>query len=257
MTGRLQGRKALITGAATGMGRATVELFSKQGADIVLFGLGGEALDDAAKASGGKAVHGDITKNADVIRAIDACSGQIDILVNAAGLLIPDEPETVSNEVWEKTFAVNVTGTMMVCRAALPLLKKKGGSVVNIASVGAFNASAQNAAYSASKAALVSYTRSLAYAHGPDGIRANALAPGWVRTPMSEEEMEVAAVANGSTPEQEFAALTSRIALRRIADPAEIASCCLFLASDEASFVTGAVLVADGGGRAPTQNRAV
>lgn len=146
---------------------------------------------------------------------------------------------------------------MMVCRAALPLLKKKGGAVVNIASVGAFNASAQNAAYSASKAALVSYTRSLAYAHGPDGIRANALAPGWVRTPMSEEEMEAAAALSGATPEQEFAALTGRIALRRIADPAEIASCCLFLASDEASFVTGAVLVADGGGRAPTHNRAV
>lgn len=257
VSGRLQGRRALITGAATGMGRATAELFSRHGAEIILFGLGGEALDGAAKASGGKAVHGDITDKADVARAIDACSGKIDILVNAAGLLIPDEPETVSNEIWEKTFAVNVTGTMMACRAALPLLKKKGGSVVNIASVGAFNASPQNAAYSASKAALVSYTRSLAYAHGPDGIRANALAPGWVRTPMSEEEMEVAAIANGSTPEQEFAALTGRIALRRIAEPAEIASCCLFLASDEASFVTGAVLVADGGGRAPTQNRAV
>ena len=167
------------------------------------------------------------------------------------------EPETLTDETWEKSFAVNVTGSMMVCRAALPLLKKKGGAVVNIASVGAFNASAQNAAYSASKAALVSYTRSLAYAHGPDGIRANALAPGWVRTPMSEEEMEAAAALSGATPEQEFAALTGRIALRRIADPAEIASCCLFLASDEASFVTGAVLVADGGGRAPTHNRAV
>lgn len=257
MSGRLQGRKALITGAATGMGRATAELFSRQGAEIVLFGLGGDALDAAAKASAGKAVHGDITEKTDVDRAIDACDGQVDIVVNAAGLLIPDEPETMSDDIWEKTFAVNVTGMMMVCRAALPLLKKKGGSVVNIASVGAFNASAQNAAYSASKAALVSYTRSLAYAHGPDGIRANAVAPGWVRTPMSEEEMEVAAVANGSTTEQEFAALTGRIALRRVAEPAEIASCCLFLASDEASFVTGAVLVADGGGRAPTQNRAV
>lgn len=257
MSGRLHGRKALVTGAATGMGRATAELFSRHGAEIILFGLGGAALDDAAKATGGKAVHGDISDTADVKRAIDACGSQVDIVVNAAGLLIPDEPETVSNDVWEKTFAVNVTGTMMVCRAAIPLLKKKGGAVVNIASVGAFNASAQNAAYSASKAALVSYTRSLAYAHGPDGIRANALAPGWVRTPMSEEEMEVAAAANGSSPEQEFAALTGRIALRRIADPAEIASCCLFLASDEASFVTGSVLVADGGGRAPTQNRAV
>lgn len=257
MSGRLQGRRALITGAATGMGRATAELFSRQGAEIVLFGLGGEALDDAAKASGGRAVHGDITEKADVNRAIDACDGQLDIVVNAAGLMILDEPETLTDETWEKSFAVNVTGSMMVCRAALPLLKKKGGAVVNIASVGAFNASAQNAAYSASKAALVSYTRSLAYAHGPDGIRANALAPGWVRTPMSEEEMEAAAALSGATPEQEFAALTGRIALRRIADPVEIASCCLFLASDEASFVTGAVLVADGGGRAPTHNRAV
>ncbi|RWC06970.1 SDR family oxidoreductase, partial [Mesorhizobium sp.] len=121
------------------------------------------------------------------------------------------------------------------------------GAIVNIASVGAFNASAQNAAYSASKAALVSYTRSLAFAHGPDGIRANAVAPGWVRTPMSIYEMEVAAATNGSKPDEEFAALTGRIALRRVAEPEEIASCCLFLASDEASFVTGAVLVADGG----------
>lgn len=88
MSGRLQGRKALITGAATGMGRATAELFGREGAEIILFGLGGEALDDAAKASRGKAVHGDITDNADVARAIDACSGQVDILVNAAGLLI-------------------------------------------------------------------------------------------------------------------------------------------------------------------------
>ena len=101
------------------------------------------------------------------------------------------------------------------------------------------------------------FTRSLAYAHGADGIRANAVAPGWVRTPMSEEEMRAAAAEKGSTPRKEFEALATRIALGRIAEPEEIAACCLFLASDEASFVTGAVLVADGGGRAPVQNRAV
>ncbi|TPN84907.1 SDR family oxidoreductase [Mesorhizobium sp. CU2] len=257
MSRRLEGRTALITGAATGMGRATAELFGRHGAKVVAFGHGGEVLDEAANASGGIAVHSDITNASDIARAIDACAGRLDIVVNAAGVMILDEPETLSDETWAKSFAVNVTGSMMVCRAALPLLKERGGAIVNIASVGAFNASAQNAAYSASKAALVSYTRSLAFAHGPDGIRANAVAPGWVRTPMSVYEMEVAAAANGTTPEEEFAALTGRIALRRIADPAEIANCCLFLASDEASFVTGAVLVADGGGRAPTQNRAV
>ncbi|RUW23918.1 SDR family oxidoreductase [Mesorhizobium sp. M4B.F.Ca.ET.215.01.1.1] len=257
MSRRLEGRKALITGAATGMGRATAELFGRHGAEVIAFGHGDEVLDEAARASGGIAVRGDITVPGDIAFAIDACEGRLDIVVNAAGVMILDEPETLSDETWAKSFAVNVTGSMMVCRAALPLLKQRGGAIVNIASVGAFNASGQNAAYSASKAALVSYTRSLAFAHGPDGIRANAVAPGWVRTPMSVYEMEVAAAANGSTPEKEFAALTGRIALRRVAEPEEIASCCLFLASDEASFVTGAVLVADGGGRAPTQNRAV
>lgn len=257
MSRRLQGRTALVTGAATGMGRATAELFARHGAGVVAFGRGEGMLDEAAKASGAIAVHGDITDAADVARAIDACDGRLDIVVNAAGVMILDEPETLSDETWAKSFAVNVTGSMMVCRAALPLLKERGGAIVNIASVGAFNASGQNAAYSASKAALVSYTRSLAFAHGPDRIRANAVAPGWVRTPMSVYEMEMAASAKGSTPDEEFAALTSRIALRRVAEPEEIASCCLFLASDEASFVTGAVLVADGGGRAPTQNRAV
>jgi NAD(P)-dependent dehydrogenase (short-subunit alcohol dehydrogenase family) len=160
----------------------------------------------------------------------------------------------VSDEAWEKSLAVNLTGAMKVCRAALPLLKKRGGAVVNIASVAAFNASHDNAAYAASKAALVAYTRTLAYAHGADGIRVNAVAPGWVRTPMSQFEMEEAARRNGTSPDAEFNARAERIALRRVADPAEIASCCLFLASDEASFVTATVLIADGGGRAPARN---
>lgn len=257
MSGRLHGRKALVTGAASGMGRATAERFAREGAEVVLFGLGGTALDAAAQLCGGVASHGDITSAGDVAAAIDACGSRLDIVVNAAGILVPDEPESLADATWERSFAINATGAMMVCRAALPLLKRQGGAIVNIASVGAFNASGQNAAYSASKAALVSYTRSLAYAHGPDGIRANAVAPGWVRTPMSEEEMDVAARLHRTTAEVEFAALAGRIALRRVAEPSEIASCCLFLASDDASFVTGAVLVADGGGRAPVQSRAV
>jgi NAD(P)-dependent dehydrogenase (short-subunit alcohol dehydrogenase family) len=164
---------------------------------------------------------------------------------------------TVSDEVWAKTLDVNLTGTMRVCRASLPLLMQGGGAIVNIASVAAFNASPDGASYAASKAAVVAYTRSLAYAHGADGIRANAVAPGWVRTPMSTYEMRLLAEQNGTTPDAEFQAVGRRIALGRMAEPAEIAACCLFLVSDEASFVTGAVLVADGGGRSPTQNRAV
>lgn len=255
MTARLIGRTALVTGAATGMGRATAERFSAEGAKVILFGLGGVLLDQAAQAARGVAVHGDVTRSEDIAQAIAACGGRLDIVVNAAGLIALDEPETVTDEGWSKTFAVNVTGAMMVCRAALPLLKRDGGSIVNIASIAALYPSV-SASYAASKAALITYTRTLAYAHGADRIRANAVAPGWVRTPMSEHEMMIAAERNGSTPEAEFQALSERIALRRIAAPEEIASCCLFLASDEASFVTGTVLVADGGGRAQSQNRA-
>lgn len=257
MSGRLAGRTALITGAATGIGRAAAELFAQHGARIVLFGLGGAALDAVAHATGGVAVHGDVTNEGDIAASIGACDERLDIVLNAAGLIIPDEPATVTDETWTKTLDVNLTGTMRVCRAALPRLRQRGGAIVNIASVAAFNSSPESVSYAASKAAVVSYTRSLAFAHGVDGIRANAVAPGWVRTPMSEYEMGLLATRNRTTPKDEFDALKQRIALRKIAEPSEIASCCLFLASDDASFVTGAVLVADGGGRAPTQSRAV
>lgn len=256
MTGRLAGKTALITGAATGMGRATAERFAAEGARLVLFGLGGAELDDAGRVTGAQVFHGDITRAEDVARAIAACGAKLDILVSAAGIILTDTPETVTDEGWDKTFAVNVTGTMNVCRAALPLLKG-GGAIVNIASVAAFNSGPGMTSYASSKAALVAYTRSIAVAHGPDGIRANVIAPGWVRTPMSDMEMDDAARANGTTREEEFENLRQRIGLRRIADPSEIASCCLFLASAESSFVTGTVLVADGGGRAPVANRAV
>ena len=256
MSARLAGRTALITGAATGIGHAVAELFASHGARTVLFGLGGPALDAAADATGAIAVHGDVTSEADIARAIGSCGQRLDIVLNAAGLIVPDEPLTLTDETWTKTLDVNLTGTMRVCRAALPLLKQRGGAIVNVASVAAFNSSPDSVSYAASKAAVVSYTRSLAYAHGADGIRANAVAPGWVRTPMSEYEMQLLAARKGSTAEDEFDALKERIALRRIAIPLEIASCCLFLVSDEASFVTGAVLVADGGGRAPA-HRAV
>jgi NAD(P)-dependent dehydrogenase (short-subunit alcohol dehydrogenase family) len=257
MTGRLDGQTALVTGAATGIGRAVAERFAAEGANVVLFGLEGADLSAVARQCGGVAVEGDVTRGGDIERAVAACGRRLDIVVNAAGLIAIDSPAQVDDETWRRVFAVNVEGPMAVCRAALPMLIAAMGCVVNVSSVAAFNASPNTTAYAASKSALVSYTRSLAHAHGADGVRANCVAPGWVRTPMSEMEMRLAAEASGATAEAEFESLAARIALRRVATPAEIAACCLFLASEDASFVTGTVLIADGGGRTPQREKDV
>jgi NAD(P)-dependent dehydrogenase (short-subunit alcohol dehydrogenase family) len=127
---------------------------------------------------------------------------------------------------------------------------------VNVASVAAFNSTPGSASYAPSKAGVVAYTRNIAYVHGVDNIRANCLCPGWTRTLMAEREMADAAALAGTSMEQEFANMAARLALKRVARPEEIASCVRFLASEEASFVTGAVLVADGGGRVATHARA-
>ena len=138
---RLDGKTALVTGAATGIGRATAVLLALSGARVVLFGLGDAELQAVAAECGGQPVHGDVTRPDDIANAVAACGAWLDIVVNAAGLIVPDQPASVSDEVWARTLDVNLTGTMRVCRASLPLLRQRGGAIVNIASVAAFNAS--------------------------------------------------------------------------------------------------------------------
>nr|WP_316638675.1 SDR family oxidoreductase [uncultured Roseateles sp.] len=254
----MKGRRVFVSGAASGIGAAVVERLCGEGARLLAFDRNAAALQALAERTGAQPLAGDITVQADVARAVAAAQawGGIDAVVNAAGVVAADEPEGVLDATWERMLAVNLTGTMRVCRAALPLLRAAGGgAIVNVASVAAFNSTPGSASYAPSKAGVVAYTRNLAYAHGAEGIRANCLCPGWTRTAMAEQEMREAAALSGSTAEQEFAALAQRLALRRIASPAEMASCIRFLASDEASFVTGAVLVADGGGRQPAAAR--
>lgn len=253
----MKDRIVLVTGAASGIGEATVERLAAEQARVLAFDRDAAALDALARRTGATAFAGDVTVQADVDRAMDAlrAMGGLHAVVNGAGVVAADDPQDLADATWERMIAVNLTGTMRVCRAAIGLLKQGGGAIVNVASVAAFNSTPGSASYAPSKAGVVAFTRNIAYAHGADNIRANCVCPGWTRTAMAEREMTEAAALAGSTMEAEFAVMAGRIALGRVARPAEIASCIRFLASDEASFVTGAVLVADGGGRVATHAR--
>ena len=249
----MKGRIALVTGAASGIGAATVERFVADGLQVIAFDR-----DAVAAREGVMVLSGDVTRQADIDAAIDAARrlGGPQIVVNAAGVVAADNPDEVEDATWERMLAVNLTGTMRVCRAAIPLLRAAGGgAIVNVASVAAFNSTPGSASYAPSKAGVVAYTRNIAFAHGVDGIRANCLCPGWTATAMAEAELREAAAQSGRSVAQERAALAERLALRRLARPEEMAACVRFLAGDEASFVTGAVLVADGGGRIATGAR--
>jgi NAD(P)-dependent dehydrogenase (short-subunit alcohol dehydrogenase family) len=259
--GRFAGRAALVTGAESGIGAAIVQRLRLEGAKVLATGLRADLLATLARETGAEVCRCDVTHQAAVDETLGRAAGlegRLDVVVNAAGIMHADNVADIEDAVWERLLAVNLTGTMRVCRAAIPYFKSAaGGAIVNVSSVAAFNGSAGMASYGTSKSGLIAFTRALANEYGQYGIRANCLCPGWVRTPMSEAEMREAVRERGGTVEDAFAALAGRIALRRIAEPAEIAAGACFLASDDASFVTGAVLVADGGARTPAAARSV
>ncbi len=244
---RLEGRIALVTGAASGIGRATVQLFAAEGAHVYVTdvnGAGAEAVTAEIGKAGGAAtaITADVSRGQDVtamFRAVAAAHGRLDALVNNAGLNVRGDFRHLSDADWVKIREVNLDGVVRVARDGFELLRASGrGALVNIASIMGHRGLRQLAAYSATKGAILALTRGLAVEYAPFGIRVNALAPGFVETPLTERALKNPGIQK---------ALIDSTPLRRFGRPEEIAKAALFLASDDASFVTGAELAVDGG----------
>ena len=226
------GKSVLVTGGTSGIGLAVSHAFSACGAAVVAAGL---PADAPAAALGVHFVHLDVTDN-DSVEQLIATLSALHVLVNAAGIVRRDEE--FSLDVFSEVLDVNLTGAMRVCMAAHPKLLAARGCVVNIASMLSFFGGGRVPAYSASKGGIAQLTRSLAVAWAPDHIRVNAVAPGWIATPLTRALRD---------DQQRSAQLVSRTPLGRWGRPEEIAAPVLFLSSEAASFMTGAIVPVDGG----------
>ena len=248
---RLANKVAVISGGGTGIGAATARRFADEGAKVVVTGRRAEPIEAVSEATGGLAVQGDAADPDHAEEAVAAAVrsfGGLDIVVANAGIGLGGAAADVSDDAWRSTLDVNLTGAFFLARAALPeLVRRGGGSIVLVSSVSAFVSAPESAAYETSKAGMIGLARSLALDYGRHGIRANALCPGWVRTPMGDESMDDLAASKGISRDEAYALSQRLLPLGRAAEPEEMAACCLFLASDESSYVTGIALIADGG----------
>jgi meso-butanediol dehydrogenase / (S,S)-butanediol dehydrogenase / diacetyl reductase len=246
----MRGKAVLVTGGGTGIGEACARRFASAGADVAVMGRRREPVERVAKDIDGLALSGDASSSHDMRAAIDQVShrfGHLDVLIaNAGGHGVGAALET-DDVSWARARSANLDSAFVAAREALPHLVRQRGSIVFIASIAALAAGPQVCGYTTFKHALIGLTRSLARDYGPQGVRINAVCPGWVRTPMADEEMQPLMRKHGITLDQAYALVTSHVPLRRAASPDEIASVCLFLASEEASIVSGAAIVADGG----------
>ena len=244
---RLQDKIALITGSAAGIGLATAQVFAAEGAHVYIADVDGEGANKAAKellAKGLKAsaIAVDVSRGQDVsalMRAIEQQHKRLDVVVNNAGINVRTEFRNMTDADWVRLREVNLDGIIRIARDAFPLLKASGrGSLVNLASIMGHRGMRTLAAYGATKGAISALTRGLAVEYAPFGIRVNALAPGFVETALTARALKNPGIQK---------ALLDSTPLRRFGLPEEIAKAALFLASDDASYVTGADLAVDGG----------
>jgi len=248
---RLKDRVAIITGSTSGIGEASALLFGREGAKVVVVGRRekeGEKVVSKIRSEGGEAifVQTDVSKEEEVKRMVEktvSTYGRIDVLFNNAGYMATKKLHETSNEEWEKVMTVDLKGAFWCSKYVIPQMKKQhGGSIIMCSSANAIVAEPDIAAYCAAKGAMNALVRSMALDYGPDGIRVNAICPGYIDTPLGDEYFN--AQPDPALARRKAGALH---ALGRMGTCMEVAYCALFLGCDESSFVTGECLVADGG----------
>jgi len=244
---KLNGKVAIITGGGTGIGEATAKLFAAQGAYVILTGRRQDALESVAKniiASGGKVltVSGSVTDETHVQSVVEQTMrtfGKIDLLVNNAALGgFGVRLHEITDQTWHNTLDTNLTGVFRMTRAVIPHMLGRGGAIVNVSSVAGLVGFSGSAAYSSTKGALVALTRVLAIEYAQEKIRCNSVCPALVETPMAAEVL---------TDPDRRALMTAAHPIGRIGTPDDVARMLLYLASDDASWVTGSVFTIDGG----------
>lgn len=248
---RLSGKVAFITGGGTGIGRACALLFAKEGAQVVVTGRRNEPLRGVVREieeSGGQAlaIASDVTRREPVESALSGALeyfGRVNVIVNNAGAVVVADAENTTDADWHRVIEANLTGTFLVSRAALPILRKfGGGSIVNIGSVLGLVARKQRAAYCAAKSGVTGLTKAMALDHAHENIRVNCICPTIVETDLGNQSIAIM-----PDPEAERRKRAAEIPLGRVGQPQDVAQMAVYLASDESAWVTGAAFPLDGG----------
>ncbi|MBN2319687.1 MAG: SDR family oxidoreductase [Acidobacteria bacterium] len=251
---RLDGKVALITGGGTGIGTAITERFVEEGAKVCISGRRQSVLDKVARSLPEGMVStcaGDVTRFEDCRRMVDTTlsfGGKIDVLINNAAIDPGGAVLDLSPELWRQVLDINLTGPFLMTKAALqPMIRAGGGSVINISALGGMRCLPGMPAYCTSKAGLNHFTKQVALDYGPANIRCNAVCPGGTRTEMLSEALTPVAEAMGTDVEGVYERMASNVPLRRIASASEVSGICVYLAGEDSSYMTGAVLLLDGG----------